>query len=209
TLFVNYPFTTRNTDASDVLEVWDTPLTAGVTYTFTFTRAGADVKLLLFKSGAGAYWAARGSALWEATATRTFTPTATGYYGVVVVNDNGATGSYTLGIGTCTPPVALSPGVATTTAGFAERYFSFDQSPAFWTALGVRGSAADWNLETYATSSGGSYPVCLGGEAAASILSAPSVDFVVGNFNSKLIGTYYARAHMNQDLGSGSAVVEW
>src|SRR5262245_31744579 len=62
-LVVNGPLLNRNTDATDVLEVWDVSLTAGHSYRFTFTRTGANVKMLLFKSGAGAYWAARSTRL--------------------------------------------------------------------------------------------------------------------------------------------------
>ncbi len=207
-LTVNGPLLTRSTGASDVIEVWDAFLSAGSAYTFTFTHTAAGAKLLLFKSGALTYWAGRNGALFEVAANTTYTASATGYYGVVVINDDGAAGTYSLGVGRCETPTVLGSGVATSTAGFAERYYSFDQAATFWTAVGVRGSA-DWNLEAYASSSGGGYPTCLGGQAAGSSLAAPAVDFVVGNFNNMLPAEHYARVHMNQDQGSGSAMVEW
>jgi len=206
-LVLNAPLLSRSTGSSDVIEVWDANLTAGTNYTFTFAPTGADLKLLLFKSGAGTYWAGRNAALFEVTTTTTFTPSSSGFHGVVVINDNGAAGSYALGVGTCQAPTSLVSGTTATTLQ-AEKYYSFSQSATFWTAVGVRG-ASDWNLEVYQSGSGAAYPVCFATQLGASALATPVVDFVVGDFNELLIGTHYARVHLNQDLGSGTATVEW
>ncbi len=208
-LAVNGPLVSRTTGATNVLEVWDVSLVAGNTYNFTFNPTGASLKLLLFKSGAGVYWAGRDTRLFEVTSSTTFTPSTSGFYGVVVVNDDGASGSYTMGVGTCSTPVALTSGVVDSKTA-AERYYTIDQtSDFFWTAVGVRG-ASDWNLEVYGSPSGGTYPTCFTSVLGSSSLAAPTVDFVVANFNNAILAAPYGvRVHLNNDLGSGSGTVEW
>lgn len=207
-LVVNGPLVNRATGATDVIEVWDVQLQAGHDYRFLFSRTGADVKLLLFKSGPGVYWASRPAALFEVTGDQDYTPTSTGFFGVVIINDDGAAGSYTLGVGECRAPDALTSGVSVSTAGLAERDYQFDQNHTFFMAIGARG-ASNWNVETYSGAGGGTYPSCLSGQLASSSQAAPSVDFVVGNFASQLPGIFFARVHLDQDQGSGSAQVEW
>jgi hypothetical protein len=143
-----------------------------------------------------------------ATGNTSYTPSTSGFYGVVVVNDNGAAGSYALGVGECRSPDPLSSGVSVSTAGFAERSYSIAQNATFFTVVGVRG-ASNWQVQAYSGSGGGSYPNCLSGLNAGSTQAAPAVDFVVGNWSGLLLDTFYARAYMDQDQGSGSALVEW
>jgi hypothetical protein len=207
-LVVNGPLINRATGATDVIEVWDVQLQAGHDYRFLFSRTGADVKLLLFKSGPGAYWAGRSAALFEVTGNQDYTPTSSGFFGVVVINDNGAAGSYSLGVGECRAPDALTSGVSVSTSGLAERDYVFDQNHTFFMALGARGSS-NWNVQAYSGAGGGTYPSCLSGQLASSSQAAPTVDFVVGNFTAQLPGVFYARVHLDQDQGSGSAQVEW
>jgi hypothetical protein len=207
-LTVNGPIVNRTTGPTDVLEVWDVSLLAGHDYRFTFTRTGANVKMLLFQSGAGAYWAARSARLIEITASTTYTPASSGFFGVVVVNDDGVSGSYTLGVGECRTPDVLTSGVSVSSSGLAERTYVCSQEATFFTALGARG-ASDWNLESYSDPTAGTYPTCLSSQLAASALAAPSVDFVVGDYTSTVPEPFYARVHLNQDQGSGSARVEW
>src|SRR5204862_7926536 len=142
-------------------------LNAGTPYTFTFSATGAAAKLLLFRSGAGVYWAGRNSALFEVTSSTSYTPASSGYYGVVVINDDGASGSFSVGVGACVTPTVLTAGTSVTTSGLAERYYTFHQSASYWSAIGVRGSS-DWNLETLSSPSGGAYPVCMSGQIASS-----------------------------------------
>jgi hypothetical protein len=206
-LLVNGPLVARTTSPDDVVEIWDVQLNGGVTYTLHFAPSGADLKLLVFKSGAGAYWAGRSSALVETATTATFVAPSTGFYGVAVVNDDGADGAYTLGVGRCDSPTALTSGTTVTTT-LAEKYYSFNQPATYWTAVGARG-AANWNVDVYRSAAGGDWPVCFSGLLGASAEAAPAVDFVVGNFNVLKIGTYYARVHLQDGQGSGTATAEW
>lgn len=207
-LVVGGPLVNRTTDATDVIEMWDVFLVAGTAYRFVFQPVGASLSLLLFRSGAGPYWANRDSALFDVTSSTDITPEQTGYYGVAVVNDDGASGSYALGVGTCTPPVVLTSGVSVSTAGFAERTYQIEQHHVFWSVVGARGTS-DWNVEAYASAGGTSYPTCLSDPLVGSSLAPPTVDFVAGDFNRTLVGTFYARVFLDQDQGSGSARVEW
>ncbi len=206
-LLVNAPLLERVTGPTDVVEIWDAQLNSGVTYTLAFSPAGAALKLLVFRSGPGAYWAGRASALVETGETITFVPPATGFYGIAVVNDDGAAGTYRLGVGRCETPTELTAGTALTTTS-AEKYYSFTQSSTFWSAVGARG-ASDWNVDVYGAASGSPWPTCFGEPRAGSSVAPPGVDFVVGNFNSLLVGTHFARVHLNAGQGSGTATVEW
>src|SRR6185369_15519699 len=150
----------------------------------------------------------RASRLFEVTANTTYTPTTSGFYGVVVVNDNGVSGSYSVGVGECRTPDLLTSGVSVSTSGLAERSYQCDQSATFFTAIGARGTS-NWNVETFSGNGAGVYPSCLSSQLAASSLAAPAVDLVVGDYTAQLVGPFYARVHLDQDQGSGSARVEW
>ena len=97
-----------------MLDVWDLYLFGGRRYTFSFARTGADIKFLLFGSTGttGTFFAPRSAAYFETTApTWEFIAPDTGWYGVVLVNDNGLTGTYqvtvqtgpVVGVGGITP----------------------------------------------------------------------------------------------------------
>jgi hypothetical protein len=91
-----------------VIDVWDLFLFAGQTYTFDFTRTGtADIKLLFFHAPGtiGSYIAPRSARVFETTSRYTlYQAPSTGWYGVIMVNDNGASGTYT---------TKVSPGILT------------------------------------------------------------------------------------------------
>jgi hypothetical protein len=81
-----------------VLDVWDVRLLAGQTYTFDFTHTGsADIKMLLFTSNGveAPYSTSRSGRIFETTDRYTvYAAPTTEYYGVVLVNDNGLSGTY-------------------------------------------------------------------------------------------------------------------
>jgi len=90
----------RSTGATDVLEAWDVYLENTQNYNITFTTSGADLKLFLFPPDV--LWAGRSNNVLQLSGSptpQTFSPGLAGWYGVVVVNDNGVTGSYSLGFG--------------------------------------------------------------------------------------------------------------
>ena len=85
---------------SGVLDIWDVFLFANTDYTFDFTKTGtADIKFLLFKPPvpAGPYLVPRSAREFETNRRYTvYRSTVTGWHGVVLVNDNGTTGTYSV-----------------------------------------------------------------------------------------------------------------
>jgi hypothetical protein len=102
-----------------VIDVYDLFLLGNTTYTFTFARTGsADIKLLLFGSNGttGTYFVPRSARLFETTSpTWVFTAADTEWYAVVLVNDNGLAGTYTVRAVTGVPTsnVGETPGSLT------------------------------------------------------------------------------------------------
>ena len=90
----------RTTGASDVLEIWDVLLTAGVEYDLFFERTGsADTRISMFQSQNGVYWAGRQNRMFDTTNPHTiFTASADDWYAIVVVNENGGAGTYRVGM---------------------------------------------------------------------------------------------------------------
>jgi hypothetical protein len=100
-LEVNGNAALRLTNGSDVLETWDVFLEAGRTYDVEFTHVpGVDARVFLFGTQASTFFAHRRGRLLESTGWAVYTAPYTGWYGVVVTNDDGGTGTYTLRIST-------------------------------------------------------------------------------------------------------------
>ncbi len=206
-VYVNGPYTQRNTSQSDVLEAWDIALIAGRTYTFELTTFAANCKLLLFRNPANApFWAGRSSRVLETSTTVTYTAPATDVYGLVVVNDDGVTGAYSLRVKTCVTPVPLTSG-SVVTVNLPQTTYSFVQPTAYWSAVSVRQPSSDWDIGAYSGLGAGPYPACLTTNLASST-RASSTDFIIGDFNHNPQGTYYVDAFPH----SGSALtaaLEW
>src|SRR5439155_1604045 len=89
-------------------------------------------------------------------------------------------------------------------------YRTFHQVDFYWSAVGVRGSGGDWDLEMYDTDSYGlqPYPTCFGLPMAGSY-STSQVDFIVEDSNDNITppGIYGVRAYRYS--GTGNALLEW
>jgi hypothetical protein len=86
---------------ADRLFCYQVYLQAGEPYTFEFSQTGTvDTHLMLFRNpGTTEYWAPRSAALLSTTANQPFTPAgagATGWYAVVVTNENVGGGSFSV-----------------------------------------------------------------------------------------------------------------
>jgi hypothetical protein len=98
--------------AINVLDAWHVMLVIGVTYTIQIVPAAgatAAYKLVLFGNPlpGGTHWATRPDAILETSGTHLFIPGYSGKYGIVVVNDNGGTGGYSVSISS--PPTGVDP----------------------------------------------------------------------------------------------------
>jgi hypothetical protein len=210
---VNGPMVSHYTHEWDPIQVWDVFLTAGTAYSFTFLNEVGliNTKIFLFGNPANApYWTGRSGSLVESSNSFTYTPSTSDWYGVVVTNESGYRGNYSIGVGSCTPPVALSQFV-NVDINTPNAYFSFGQAVPYWTAVGVRspalGSGADWDIGLNGTASGTPPPTCFGGYLANSAAVPPRADFVVGDFNWNAPGTYYVRPYVF--AGTAGARVDW
>lgn len=99
-LSVNTAPVARTAIASRLLEVWDVYLYAGDPYQVWLDNKGAaTLKACVFANPTGgSCWLPRSSALVETATSATFTAPRTGWYAVVVANDDGGTGAYTIGV---------------------------------------------------------------------------------------------------------------
>jgi len=99
---VNAGPTVVSPPANNVLDAWNVMLAVGVTYTFQIVPAvgaTADYRLMVFGNPVpSTHWAGRSNAILETSAVHGFIPGYSGKYGVVVVNDNGGTGGYSVSI---------------------------------------------------------------------------------------------------------------
>jgi hypothetical protein len=87
---------------NNVLDAWNVILAVGVTYTIQIVPdpgATADYKLMVFGNPIPAtHWAGRPDAILETSGVHGFIPGYSGKYGIVVVNDNGGAGGYSVSI---------------------------------------------------------------------------------------------------------------
>jgi hypothetical protein len=95
---------------ADRLFCYQVYLIAGLPYTFEFSQTGTvDTHLMLFRNpGTSEYWAPRSAALLSATANQPYTPAAngTGWYAVVVTNENLGGGSFSVRVSSSIDGVA-------------------------------------------------------------------------------------------------------
>jgi hypothetical protein len=184
-LSVDQPSIVRTTGPGDIIECWDVFLTAGQWYTFDFAAEGADLKYMVVRNPGGTLWVNRSSAnVAEFSASEQYLPQTTDWYGVVVVNDNGAEGSYRLGISTCPQEAYTLDPNNTVYAEYTWRFpAQIHPDSAQWMAFATRSRnpAQDWDVTMYSDFTGGSGVTgCASGFLAQSTYAAGWADYVVG-----------------------------
>jgi hypothetical protein len=206
----------RATNANDVVEIWDVFLQAGQSYVFDFLPLpGATLRMLLFHNPGAAYWVGRAAADVEAAGTITYTAPATDWYGVAVVNDDGGTSSYELGVSTCTQPVALSSDAyqLAPLASGSSLFGYMHAKDSLWCAVGVRDQNpdGDWDLVLWDQPSGGATPLCASNSLSISQGSPPAekVDFIVSDGTRNPAGWFFPEARPYGSFALGDAWVEW
>jgi hypothetical protein len=218
-LFVDFPPTTVDFTASVppynpdmIMHVWDVYLTAGNTYYFQFSSSlGDGMKMLLFRNkNQGVYWTGRNGAEFEVSGCTSYTAPASGYYGLVVVNDVWALGSYTVGVTTqptcaCASPLPEHTPVAVPSPQTID--YAWTPAPAYngWQVVGERpASGGDWDLEV--DSSAGS-PGCGQSLLANSAYGGTAVDFVMTDFSH--VAPVTLAPHTYRYSGGAGATFEW
>ena len=196
--------------APAVIDAYQAFLEGGNTYTLNLSRAGAAaLRLLVFRNpGTPTFWAARGgpNMLLETGERMLFTAPASDDYALVVVNDDGGTGSYDFWVEICQAPDTLASTVPQP-EGYPDRLV-LDVADPYWQAVGVRSvPGADWNIAVYDTGRGTPEPVCFAGLTGVSNRTS-GVDFVVGDLSGGPLKPFYART--TPGPGSvGGGLVEW
>lgn len=203
---------TVNTDSTDVFRIWDTFLEAGVTYEFYFKPRGANTHLLLMKNATGGpRYSSRGYAEFDVTGCVTYTATVTGYHGLVVVNEDGGTGSYQLGVSAapCPCPTALATNTPVSTPS-PDAYYEFTPTLSYWGAVAVRGlvNTDDWDLTLSSLATGYPSPTCFGPSLGISAAGPAQVDVVLVDYNTTPKTTKFARAH-HASAGSATGLIQW
>lgn len=185
---------TRVTGGSDVIECWDVFLNGGQNFGINFTHDGAaDVKVMIFRNPGAAYWTPRSGANLTSSGNATYLAPASDWYSVIVVNDNGAAGTYKLGISQCAGLYSL-PSMQTL---FSTPYLYAEIHPteAAWTVFGALNSpdetAGNWDAQIFRDGTGGVFPACPSTLIAQSTLPTGVVDFVAGDFHVNPPGYYY------------------
>jgi hypothetical protein len=139
-LAVNDTVLVRSTGPDDVVQIWDVFLTAGHQYTISCeASAGVEARIVLFENltPGNEFWGGRADAVVDADPPYSYTPTSTGYFGLIVVNGSGVAGTYDLSVGECTVPALLQSNVPQTPAGHYN-FYQFDQADSPWMVLGYR-----------------------------------------------------------------------
>jgi|GEM_PF-3253349 len=188
-----------------LVRMWDVYLQAGTTYRFALTQTSgaADIRMSFFRNPTtGAYWAGRYSSTFELTAgsVQSFTAPASDYYGVVVFNNSAGSPSGTYDLRVQEAPVAMASG-GCLSYSTSPKMFSIDQENVYWTGVAVNPSGSDdKDIVMYSDPDG------LGSPLAYS-MGTQGTDFIVGDFNSNALGTYYPRIQYGNI--SAPYVVEW
>lgn len=183
--------------SEDVVDCYDVFLAGGTTYNFEFDPwSESGLRMFLFRNPANSpYWVGRSQRVLEVSGNGVYTtPPGDDWYGVVVVDETADGGVYSLGVGTCSPPLALASGVAQPVqAKYAHRTFS--QSQPYFMAVGVRSDDPDVERDLVVNRNYGftGWPYC-GSATYATSYERTGTNFIVGDFNggANSFGTYYA-----------------
>jgi hypothetical protein len=123
-------------------------LMAGRTYDIGFTRTSGTADLRYYVVSLSASATSRALAGTEYTGPSAYTASATGRHAVIVVNDNGAAGTFLLTLASCTPLPALSQnaGVALSSSYVGAYTYQMSTNQRGYAVVGVRGP---WQARVY------------------------------------------------------------
>jgi hypothetical protein len=205
----NSEWQTRTVGSSDIMDVYDIGLEAGVPYHFEFVNSG-DCRLLVFQNPANAaYWAPRSSAIMDLVSSIEFTPTVTDRFGVIVLNETGLSGSYAFRVTACVPGE-----IRTLPSGLAHEaipslsYWSFAPATPAWSAIGLRDDFTDWDLYVGGPLGPSNYPACNTNPLASSV-STHRTEFVIGDFNTGANPLQEYFLTLNKQPGPSAGTLKW
>lgn len=201
-LFVNDAPYYAGFTAGDVVDVYETYLSAGSTYEGTIEASG--VRMRVYAPSAGAPFSP--TLVLDTSDWGDFTAAVTGWYGVVVLNVAAVDQAYWVKILGCETVKPLDSKSPRAMFGEAARY-SFAQTDQYWSAIGIHNFSSDFDVEV-GTGAGEGYPDCILGSLESSM--GGEVDYVIGDFNHNPRTTYYARVRgFDGAYSHGETSVEW
>lgn len=137
--------------------VWDVPLTAGETLTFTLDVPGnLDMGMALYKSNSSTFFAGRGaghvayadSYTLAGDESFTYTVPSDDVYGLVIWSNNSADGSFTIQVGPT--PTPMNEEVAYWSAGNPSLWSFVPNAVPYWAVVGTRSDTGqDVNLRLF------------------------------------------------------------
>jgi hypothetical protein len=216
----NRPFDLIPTGPNDFLTVYDYNMFATIPYRIRIVPSAGLTALRVFVFAPRAPdngWATRADRQVELALTPgvenvlTFTPTVDGNHAIVILDENGAAGSYYFAVGQC----PFSNSVLVDNAPFLipslDDWPTFQQTTSSWGVVGVRGEPGYTYALDLATARNqyGPYPVCAS-SILASQVSGSGVRLVTGDFRSAAPGYYPAHVNLDgQPQTSSEGYVEW
>jgi hypothetical protein len=216
----NSVFQTIPTGPDDFLAVREIQMSNGIPYSIRIYSSSdlGSLRLYVFApTSSGPGWVPRNQAALEATLAPDmlnwidYTPTETGPYAIVIVNESGATGTYQLAVGHC--PFFVNP----MSEGVPRFFATLDDWPGFtpnansWPVVGVRGDGHLYNLDVapYPRSQTGVFPAC-SDSIVGSQFSGLGTRLVTADFQTLPLRAYTAHASAEgQPQTSSAGYIEW
>jgi hypothetical protein len=209
-LAINDTLIVGQTGSSDIIEIYDIFLRAGVYYTFKVQRdEDTYTRMYLFHNPADApFWGYSADAEFMTLGEANYTPSVSDDYALVVVNGHSPQAAYRVGYGVCTPPQPLRNQIPSIPGGY-QNYFAVDQTIPNWTAIGYRHQGMEHGIETYRLPSGPGWPTCLGQQLYATS-TTDDVALLLGYLDPvalPLSDTAYVR--IERTSGGPTPLVQW
>jgi hypothetical protein len=176
----------------DLVDLLPLPLYAGYPVRFEVTPYSSDLHVLRFGPADGApTYAARFTGQPITTGT-VISPIADGTAALVAVKDNLSPDAYAIRMGLCFGAFDW-PDTGVYGLPQALSWFRLPPSGTHWTAYTAVCPSADWDLDQYFNSTGGTWPVCLSTPGAVSG-SVGVADMLVGDLRNVANDSVFVRA---------------
>jgi hypothetical protein len=182
----------RDVNEDYIAEVKTLLLEGGQEYVFYLDAWGTEMRVALFHGAPIGYAGGRADSEWDVSTTTTWIPPTTAYYGLVVYNEGGGVGSYTLAVGEPCDFTEMAEGSVYSSA--ENEWYRYTPNVTAWNVSAVRneGSVGDpglWYGLNWTSDATGIF--CLQGLSIWSILPDPDVDFIVGDYHHTPMNPQY------------------
>jgi hypothetical protein len=185
----------RAVDETYIAEVRTITLEGGEEYVFYFEPWGTEMRMALLGGYLPNYAGGRDDSIWDVDGTTTWTPAQGGYYALVIYNEGGGEGGYTLAVGSPCEFTEMVEGAVYSSA--ENEWYRYTPIVEAWniSALRNEGSVGDPNLwYGLGWQSDATGIFCLQPLSIWSILPDPDADFIVGDYHHTPLNQQYLEA---------------